>query len=463
MIFKEIFDKYIDFIDIHRKKIITLSLSMLGIIFLSIVFILSSDDLNVEKQSNTLLKNIEQRKYTAAVEYYEKCKKEFSESKMARFDKANSKKINKLLLENGDKYIKGEISKEHYLGVINTINALNTIEIDVARIIEQSKRVSEMYQSENVSYEIALGYMNTASILNGIINELDTYKNNIKELYQSREVYNKAYKNQSDKMYYEAIQGYDKVLQSDKKYYELAQKQKKQSIDVMYDYYIKKVDECDVNGNYEEALKYIQYLKAYYEDDENILALEKEYNKKLSLYTLSSNDIINLIARKSDKKKESLSISSFYQMINEKKYYYVEVFEYDVLVDEVLIDAKTKEIYSYKDTEHDYKANYSDGYFRSNADGNIEFAISESKAQFILKNKLDEKGEKYKEITSIDKEKSNKYVNDNEKLEKVLGPNEDLYYYELVNKGLFKGKDVYIVNMYTEQIYIISQEKISEF
>ncbi|MGL4913920.1 MAG: UbiD family decarboxylase [Romboutsia sp.] len=463
MIFKEIFDKCIDFIDIHRNKIITVSLSMLGLIFLSIMFILSSDDLNVEKDSSILLKNIEQRKYTTAIDYYEKCKKEFSESKMSRFDKANSKKINKLLLENGDKYIKGEISKEHYLGVINTINALNTIEIDLERIIEQSKRVSEMYQSESISYEVSLAYMNTASTLNGIINELDIYKNSIKELYQSREVYNEAYKNQGNNMYYEAIQGYDKVLENDKKYYELAQKQKKQSIDIMYDYYIKKIEECDINGNYEEALKYVQYLKAYYEDDEHILALEKEYNKKLSLYTLSSNDIINLISKKSDKKKESLSISSFYQMINEKKYYYVEVFEYDVLIDEVLIDAKTKEIYSYKDIEHDYKTNYSDGYFRSNSDGNVEFAISESKAQFILKNKLDEKGEKYKEIISIDKEKSSRYIKDNEKLEKILGPNKDLYYYELVNKGLFKGKDVYIVNIYTEQIHIISQEKISEF
>lgn len=463
MIFKETFDKFIDFIDIHRKKIVTASLSMLGVIFLSIVFFLSSDELNVEKDSNILLKNIEQRKYNTAIEYYEKCKKEFSESKMNRFDKANSKNINKLLLENGDKYIKGEISKEHYLGVINTINALNTIQIDLERIIEQSKRVNEMYQSESISYETSLSYMNTACILNGIINELDIYKNNIKELHQSREVYNEAYKNQENNMYYEAIQGYDKVLKNDKKYYELAQKNKKQSIEAMYNYYITKIEECDINGNYEEALKYVQYLKSYYEDDEVILALEKEYNKKLSLYTLSSNDIINLIAKKSNKKKESLSISSFYQMINEKKYYYVEVFEYDVLIDELLINAKTKEIYSYKDVEHDYKTNYSDGYFRSNPDGNTEFSISESKAQFILKNKLDENGVKYKEIVSIDKEKSNRFVEDKENLDKILGPNEDLYYYELVNKGFFKGKDVYIINMYTEQIYIVSQEEISEF
>lgn len=461
--FKETFDKCIDCIDLHRKKIIIGSLSVLGLILLGIIFVLSGDELSVEKESNILLKNIESRQYTVAVDYYSDCKKKFSESKMQRFDKSITKKINKLLLESGDNYIREEMPKEQYIGLINTINTLENIQIDLERIIDQSKRVSEMYKDENITYDISLSYMNTISMLNGIVNELDGYKNNIKELYQSRNVYEEAKKNHDNHMYYEAIQGYDKVLEKDKKYYELAQKQRKQCIETMYDYYRQKIDECDSNGNYEQALKYVQYIKTYYEDDENILSLEKEYSKKLSLYTLSSNDIVNLISKKSGKKKDNLSINSFYQMIDGNKYYYVEVFEYEVLVNEVLINAKTKEIYSYRDNEKYYENNYSDGYFRANADGKIQFTISSEKAQFILDNKLQEKEEKYKEITQIDKEKASRYVEDTQKFDQILNSNDNLYYYELVNKGFFKPKDVYMINMYTEQIYIISTEKIEEF
>ena len=40
---------------------------------------------------------------------------------MNRLNKSVSKKINKLLLDSGDKYITGQISKEQYIGLINTI------------------------------------------------------------------------------------------------------------------------------------------------------------------------------------------------------------------------------------------------------------------------------------------------------------------------------------------------------
>ncbi len=463
MNFKESFDKCIDFIDIHKKIIIGTSLSMLGLIILMIMFLVSSDEFSIEKESNTLFKNIEQRKYSIALENYENYKSQFSEAKLKRFDKSISKKINKLLLESGDKYINKEITKEQYIGIINTINALSTIEIDLQRIVDQAQRLSEMYVNENISYDIVLSYMNSASTLNGITHELDIYKNNIKEIYESRKIYEEANKNENNFMYYEAILGYDKVLEKDKKYYDLAQKQKQKCIEDMHDYYIQKADESGEIGNFEEALQYIQYLKKYYEEDENILSLEKEYKKKLSLYTLSSDDIINLISRKNGKSKDTLSISSFYQMIDGEKYYYVEVLEYETLIDEVLINAKTKEIYSYKDSDKDYKTEYSNGYFRSIGDGQIQFNISKEKAQFILSNKLNENGDKYKEISEISKEKANRYIKNKESLDKILGKNEDLYYYELVNKGIFKEKQVYIINMYTEKVYIISEDKISEY
>ena len=176
---KEKFDECIDFIDSKKKAIITISLSILGFIVLIIIFLVSSEELSVSKESNILVKNIEQRKYSIALNNYEDWEKEFSRSKMNRLNKSVSKKINKLLLDSGDKYITGQISKEQYIGLINTINALENINVDLKKIIEQAKRVDEMYQEENIKYDTAISYINTASIINGMVNSLDIYKNKV--------------------------------------------------------------------------------------------------------------------------------------------------------------------------------------------------------------------------------------------------------------------------------------------
>ena len=460
---KEKIDKWVDFIDSKKKTIITISLSILGFIVLLIIFLVSSDELSVSKESNILVKNIEERKYSIALNNYENWEKEFSQSKMNRLNNLVSKKINKLLLDSGDKYITGQISKEQYIGLINTINALENINVDLKKIIEQAKRLDEMYKEENVKYETAISYINTASIINGMANSLDVYKNNIEEINQSRKLYKSALKAQENKKYYEAINSYDKVLQIDKKYYELANKNKKECIELMYDYYIDKSKESNKNGYYEEALQYIDYLKEYYIDNETILELEKQYQANLAMYTLTTDDILNLIAKKSDKKKSNLSVNSFQQMVDDKKYYYTEVYEYDTLIDEVLIDAKSKKVYSYKDLNKDYKTNYSDGYFRVTSDGSIQFAVSEEKAQFILEKKLEENKNKYKKITSVSKDKMYKYIDNQKDLEKQLNNDGDVYYYLIVNKGLFKKKEVYIINMYTEKVYSIDDNGIKNY
>ncbi len=460
---KEKFDKWIDFIDSKKKAIITISLSILGFIVLIIIFLVSSEELSVSKESNILVKNIEQRKYSIALNNYENWEKEFSTSKMNRFNKSVSKKINKLLLDSGDNYINSQISKEQYIGLINTINAIDGIDVDLKRIIEQAKRVDEMYKEESIKYEIAISYINTASIINGMTNGLDIYKNSIEEINQSRKIYKSAVNDQAEKKYYEAIVSYDKDLQSDKKYYDLSNKNKKECIELMYNYYIEKSKEANKAGNYEEALEYIDYIKDYYEDDETILELEKEYQTNLEMYTLTTEDILNLIAKKSNKKKEYLSVNAFQQMIADKKYYYTEVYEHDILIDEVLINAKTKNIYSYKDSSKSYNTDYSDGYFRVKSDGSIQFAISEDKAKFILEQKLDKKKNKYKNILDISKDKIDKYINNKNNIEKELNSELDIYYYKVVNKGFFKKKEVYAINMYTEKVYLINEDSIENY
>ncbi len=460
---KEKFDEWIDFIDFRRKTIITISLSILGFIVLLIIFLVSSNELSVSNESNILVKNIEQRKYSIALSNYENWEKEFSKSKMNRFNKAVSKKINKLLLDTGDDYVNGQISKEQYIGLISTINALENIKVDLNKIKEQAKRVYEMYQDEHIKYDIAISYINTVSIINEMAGSLDFYKNNIEEINQSRKLYESALKSQNEKKYYEAINSYEKVLKIDKKYYELANKNKKECIDLMYNYYIEKAKEANKNGNYEEALQYIDYIKEYYINDEKVLNLEKEYQTNLSMYTLSTDDILNLVSKKSGKNKENLSINSFQQMVNGQKYYYTEVYEYDNLIDEVLIDAKSKKLYSYKDLNKDYKTNYSDGYFRVVSDGNIQFAISKDKAQFILEKKLQEKQDKYKKIITSSIDKVYRYIGNKNELDKMIKDNGDIYYYEIVNKGLFKKKEIYIIDMYTEKVYSVNGNNISEY
>ena len=455
---KEKLEELIDFIDSKKKIIVRALFLVLCTILLIIVFLVSSEELSVSRESNILVKNIEQRKYSIALSNYENWEEQFSKSKMNRFNRVVSKKINKLLLDSGDNYINDEISKEQYIGLVNTINAIEGIKVDITKIIEQSKRVDEMYKNENIKYDNAISYINTASIINGVSDRLDLYKNNIEEINQSRKLYNTALKDQEDKSYYEAIKLYDKVLQEDKKYYELANKNKKECISLMYDYYIEKSRESNKNGNYEEALQYIDYIKEYYINDETILELEKKYQTNLDMYTLTTNDIINLIAKKSKKDKDNLSISSFQQMIDDNKYYYTEVYEYDILIDEVLINAKNKKIYSYNDVNKNYKTNYSDGYFRVKPDGSIQFAISEENAQFILKKRLDEKQNEYKKVFGVSRDKVDKYIND-----KILKDNSDIYYYEVVNKGLFKKKEVYMINMYDKKVYVIDSDGISNY
>ncbi|AXU78899.1 TPA: UbiD family decarboxylase [Clostridioides difficile] len=463
MNFRDLFEKAIDFIDEKRKSIVAISLSTLGVIALIIVFFLSSNEFSVGNEANELLKIIEKRQYSIAVDYYTSIEKKFSDSKMERFNKSVSKKINKLLLNSGDKYLDGDISQESFIGLINTVKELNKISIDVDDLLVQADRVREMYKEENTTYDIAINYISTVSILNGMGSNLDVYKQNIETIKESRDVYDSAVKDQKAYKYYEAIEKYNKVLKEDEKYYSMAQNGKEQCIEEMYDYYISRAEEANTSGDYERALQYIEYLKEDYSDDEKVQSLEKKYKKNLSLYTLTSDDIINVIAKKSGKDKANLSINSLPQMIKNNKYYYAEVYEYDKLINEVLVSAKTKDLYSYKDGKKDYKVDYGDGYFRILEDGSYQFGITKDKAKFVLTNTLDEKENKYKKIDILDIEKADRYVKSKKSLEELFGKYKNIYYYAVVNKGLFRGKEVYAINIYNEKIYAISENGLNEY
>lgn len=458
---KFFYDKIINWIYDNRIKIVRLSISALGAIFLVIVLYFSSDNFNVNSQADTLVSYIENRKYDLAQNYYEDLKKEFSDSKMNSLNKKTSKKLTKILVNNSDKFINGEITREQYMGLINMINSLKTIEIDSSGIIDSAKRVDEMYMEENITYDSASSYFQISSMLRGVNQSLDEYKQHIKVIYESREVYKSGTKYQSVKKYHEAIEQYDKVLKEDSKYYSLAQNAKKECINVMYDYYLSQVKSLGDEGKYEEALKYLSYLKPYY-DEEKLNKLEDEYNKYIEDYTMTSDDITSLIARRSGQSKNDLSIMYYLQTINGERYYYAEVMQDDKVIDEVLINTKTKQLYSYKSDKKDYNCNYSDAYFKiDEMTGEVNLSISNDKAKKILENQLNDDGKKYKSINELNKKDIKKYSN--EDLESMIEKNGDVYYYFLVKNGWFKPKEFYVINIYTKEIYIIEDDEVEKY
>ena len=458
MNFKALYDKIVNLIYDNRRNVVRISFSALALLLLLIVLYFSSDNFNINNEVNTLITYIEDRQYTMAENYYDDIEKEFSDSKMSRFNKKVSKKLSALLINSADMYINGQVTKEQYMGLVNIVNVLNPISIDPANLIDLGKRVDEMYKDENITYESASSFLQITSSLSGVNEGLDEYKQHIESLYDSRQIYKEGTKNQSIKKYHEAIELYDKVLKEDEKYYSLAENAKKECIKVMHDYYISQAKTLASEGKYEEALKYLSYLSPYY-DEEEINDLMEQYNKYVSNYTMTSSDIINLISRRSNENKDDLSVVSYLQTVNGKRYYYGEVVKNDKVINEVLIDAETKKLYSYKSDKKDYNCNYSDAYFKIDEDsGQIIFSINKDEAKSILEDKLEENEKKYNSIELLDEDKQEKYIND--EVKNMINENGNIYYYFMVKTGWFKPKEIYMINIYDKTIYNLENDKV---
>lgn len=468
MNFKKNFDTFKDKVDDifqkikdNKKYLIGLCMSFVAFLMLLVVVFFSSN-LNVKKEADILVDSISNRRYTEAYEYYENLQKEFSESKMNKLSKLASKKLTALVVNYGDKYINGEISKEQYIGLININNNLDDISIDVNQLLDVVTRVEDMYIDENISYEKAYSYMEITMTLKDVYQSLDEYKNNIKTINESRKVYQEGSKFQQIKKYKEAIEKYDKVIEDDKKYFNLAKNKKEECIELMYDYYLSQAKSSASQGDYEEALIFLNYLKPYYKQDEKIEELENDYRKKVSIYVLSSDDILNLISKKSKIDADLLSVISYQQTIDKEIYYYAEIVKDNKKINEVLIEAKNKKIYSYKSEKIDYKCDYSDGFYKVDEDGKYVFAISSKEAATLVQEKLSNKKEDYNKIEMKSKEGILKYVNKTE-LNKLINKNNDIYNYVLVKKGWFSlKKEVYLVNIYDKTIYKCVDNKITK-
>ncbi len=458
---KEIYDEFINLINDNKDKINRVLFVSSATIILSIVFYFSSDSFSINKEVNTLLAYIDDRQYASAENYYDDVEKEFSSSKMNRYNKKVSSKLSSLIINKGDMYISGKITKEQYMGVINISNSLNDINIDLGNMISLGKRVNDMYKEENISYDIASTFLQVTSSLHGIDKNLDEYKQNIKIIYESRKIYKEATKQQSIKKYHEAIKSYDKVIKEDEKYYSYAQNAKKECINVMYDYYISQAKGFEQEGKYEEALKHISYLEPYYEDEE-IALLEEKYNENILSYTMTSNDIISLVSRRSNERKENLSVTSYLQTINGKRYYYGEIIKNENVIDEVLIDTQTKDIYSYKSDKKNYNSNYSDAHFMIDENsGEIILSSKKEEAKSILQSKFEESKREVKDIKLLNSDEKQRYINST--LENMINQNGDIYYYFETKWGWFRPKEIYIMNIYDKTFYKVEGDEVINF
>ena len=230
----------------------------------------------------------------------------------------------------------------------------------------------------------------------------------------------------------------------------------------MYDYYISQSKNSSKKGNYEEALVYLTYLKPYYPNDEKIEELEDEYKEKISVYILTSDDILNLISKRSKIDSSELSVISYQQTIDGTLYYYAEVVRDNKIYNEVLVEPKEKKIYSYKSEKVDYDCEYSDGYYKVDEDGKYIFAITSKDAASIVRDRLSSKKEEFNDLEVKFKSDIEKYVN-KEQLNKLVEKNNNIYYYVLVKKGWFSlTKEVYLVNMYNKTVYKCVDDKISK-
>ena len=432
------------------------------VVLIFTVLFLGTEGKYIVEVSN-IMGYIENREYADAENYYSKLEENLSPSRMDRLNKKVSRKIEKFLVESGDLFISDEISKEEFTGFINMINYFDDVSIDGNRIKKLCGRVADDYASEEIEYKKAISIIEAVSAIDGIESKIEEERHAVESVHKSREMYEKGVEEQKKRQYHTAIDYYNEVLEEDKTYRKNAEKNKKECISKMYDYYINEASSSAKEGSYDVALELVKYVQEYYSEDEKVSKLVDEYSEKASVYMINPEEIIDIYCEASKEDKKGLSVESLPQMVNDEKYYYAEVIKEGETIDEVLIKAEDKKIYTYKDGDRFYDKDYTENYFRVNKSGNIEFGISESDAMNILNNEIKDKGRKYKRIKLITPQRAERYNKSSKGISDMLGDTENTYYYFLGDNGFFKKKDLYCISMYNEKVYVLYNDNFVQF
>lgn len=99
------------------------------------------------------------------------------------------------------------------------------------------------------------------------------------QLEAERESYLMANTAYADKDYFQAIEFYKKITSIDEADYQTAQDQIKKSTTEMYSYYLDKAGSLSKQGNYEEAIRLLTDMSAYYPDDAQIQSDLQKYRE----------------------------------------------------------------------------------------------------------------------------------------------------------------------------------------
>ncbi|TQQ85828.1 hypothetical protein EXD82_01030 [Peptacetobacter hominis] len=436
---------------------------LVALIVAAIIIFFAGRFMKYDMKAIHLMSLIEQREYAVSLDYYENVETRFSVSEMSKFNECLASKFEKFITESGESFIEGGTSKDLISGYINIINAMGKVEIKGDRIKSLCQKTSDMYNKSEIEYDTAISLVDMMSYINGMSAKVETYRQNIEFISNSREMYESAVGKQEKYQYHQAIEDYDKVIKDDEKCYKSAQKKKDECIEKMYDYYIEQAKSFSNDGDYESALEYVEYVKKYYPDDEKVNELVKTYSEKVSVYTLKTSDIKEIYSDVSGVESKDIEVSMLPQMYNGKKYYYAEVMKNKKVIDEILVNPEDKKVYSYKGENRSYNIDYTEDYFRVNTDGNIEFSINKTDAEKVLKDKFEKKKINYKNIKEIDTSKAEHYTGSEKSISEMTSSSEETYYYFLCDNGFFSKKELYCVNMYNSQVYIFQNNKISQY
>lgn len=200
------------------------SLSIFATLFLSIILITVTFTLSEKNDINVLILNVEKREYSKVITKYNTMKKQNSEKQMDKLNEILGNKIDNVILNNTEQYIKDKMSIEKFIGLLNTIDYLENINISYGRINIDCKSVMNLYLKEKISYNKARSYFDAISSFAENNSQVDLIKEDVKLIYQSRELYKQSLDFKSKGNYRQAIEGFNKVSNTDTKYYSKAQK-----------------------------------------------------------------------------------------------------------------------------------------------------------------------------------------------------------------------------------------------
>ncbi len=262
------------------KTDIRIGISIIAGISLLFVILFSTYHQLIGADISKLMSYVESRDYINADEQYSKMMKKRSNILDAYINKIVSNKLTKVFTDSGEEYMYKNLGKEKFIGTTNTINSLAGVTINREKVLGQANNVLNSYKGSKIGYEEASTYLGVASTLNGVGPEINNIKLSVDEIKQSRLIFSQAEKAMSQRKYYVAIKKYEKVIENDTENYQKASVRKSDILKLMPEHYINQAKIFAKEKDFKSAIECLQYILEYDKNNEEAIALKKEYAKR---------------------------------------------------------------------------------------------------------------------------------------------------------------------------------------